>query len=114
MEINNRRSGGGQRPDRPHLRRLRPDVAEFTPTAQRGATIAIFGALYTLAGIIAPAANGSVIENAPTLLDGYQTGYRICAVIQMAGGLLGLLLMRPAADRTRVARHRAAMAAQHR
>ena len=91
-----------------------PMIAEFTPTAQRGATIAIFGAIYTLAGVIAPAANGSVIENAPTLLDGYQTGYRICAVIQVAGGLLGLLLMRPAADRTRVAAHRAAMAAQHR
>ena len=91
-----------------------PMIAEFTPTAQRGATIAIFNALYTLAGVLAPYANGSVIESAASLLDGYHTGYRICAAFQIAGGLLGLLLMRPAADRTRIARHRAAIAAQHR
>jgi MFS family permease len=86
-----------------------PMIAEFTPTLQRGAAIAIFGAIYSLAGVIAPYANGSVIERAATALDGYQTGYLICAGMQMAGGLCGLALMWPARDRDRVIRHRMAM-----
>jgi MFS family permease len=85
-----------------------PMIAEFVPIVQRGAAIAIFGAIYTLAGVIAPYANGSVIERAATALDGYQTGYLICAVMQVVGGLCGLALMRPARDRDRVIRHRAA------
>lgn len=86
-----------------------PMISEFTPLAQRGAVIAIFGAIYTLAGVIAPYANGSVIEGAATMLDGYQTGYMICAGMQIAGGICGLLLMWPAADRARVMSHRIAM-----
>jgi MFS family permease len=86
-----------------------PMISEFTPIAQRGAVIAIFGAIYTLAGVIAPYANGSVIEGAATMLDGYQTGYMICAGMQVAGGVCGLLLMWPAKDRERVTNHRIAM-----
>src|SRR5262249_6150617 len=37
-----------------------PMLGEFTPVSQRGAVIAIYGALYTLAGIIAPTVMGSV------------------------------------------------------
>jgi MFS family permease len=83
-------------------------ISEFTPILQRGAAIAIFGAIYSLAGVIAPYANGSVIEGAATALDGYQTGYLICAAMQVAGGLCGLALMWPAQDRDRVTRHRMA------
>ena len=36
-----------------------PMIGEFTPVSQRGAVIAIYGALYTLAGIIAPSVMGS-------------------------------------------------------
>lgn len=88
-----------------------PMISEFTPVRQRGAAIAIFGAIYTLAGVIAPYANGSVIERAATVLDGYQTGYLICAGMQVAGGLCGLALMWPAHDRDRVTRHRLASSA---
>jgi len=88
-----------------------PMIAEFTPISQRGAAIAIFGAIYALAGVVAPYANGSVIEGAATMLDGYQTGYLICAGMQMAGGVCGLLLMWPAADRARIINHRIAMVA---
>jgi MFS family permease len=86
-----------------------PMISEFTPILQRGAAIAIFGAIYSLAGVIAPYANGSVIEGAATALDGYQTGYLICAGMQAAGGLCGLALMWPARDRDRVTRHRMTM-----
>ncbi len=88
-----------------------PMISEFTPVAQRGAVIAIFGAIYTLAGVIAPYLNGSVIEGAATPLEGYQTGFSICAATMVAGGILGLALIRPGVDRDRVTRHRLAIGA---
>jgi len=83
-----------------------PMLSEFTPVAQRGAVIAIFGAIYTLAGIVAPYVNGSLIEGAATPLVGYHTGFAVCAAMQIAGGLAGLALMWPQADRARIARLR--------
>jgi MFS family permease len=50
-----------------------PMLGEFTPVSQRGAVIAIYGAIYTLAGIVAPQVMGSVIQHAGGLLDGYLT-----------------------------------------
>ncbi len=87
-----------------------PMIAEFTPIAQRGAVIAIFGAIYTLAGIIAPYVSGSLIQGAATVLDGYQQGYVVSAAAQIVGGIGGLLLMWPAADRERIRGHRIAAA----
>ena len=77
-------------------------IAEFTPVSQRGAVIAIYGALYTLAGILAPAVMGSVIQSSATLFDGYMTGYTINAVIMIASGLLGLMLLWPNTERARL------------
>jgi MFS family permease len=76
-------------------------IGEFTPVSQRASVIAIFGAIQTLAGVLAPAVNGSVIENAATLLEGYHAGYRITGLVQICGGLAGLLLLRPAAETAR-------------
>ncbi len=83
-------------------------LGEFTPTDQRGAVIAIYGAIYTLAGILAPYVMGSVINDAATPLLGYLAGFRILAVIMIAAGVLGLLLLWPNTERARVLR--AAMA----
>ena len=41
-----------------------PMLGEFTPVSQRGAVISIYGAIYTLAGILAPIVMGSVIQRA--------------------------------------------------
>jgi sugar phosphate permease len=87
-----------------------PMISEFTPIAQRGAVIAIFGAIYTLAGVIAPYVNGSMIENASSVLQGYQNGYMVSGSIQIAGGIAGLLLMWPAACKARIRQHRLASA----
>jgi MFS transporter, ACS family, D-galactonate transporter len=86
-----------------------PMISEFTPIRQRGAVIAIFGAIYTVAGIIAPFVSGSLIEGASSPLAGYETGYLVTAAMQLAGGIAGLLLMRPAADQERIRRHRIAV-----
>ena len=79
-----------------------PMLGEFTPVSQRGAVIAIYGAIYTLAGILAPSVMGSVIQRAAAPLDGYMTGFTINAVIMIASGLLGLLLLWPNTERARL------------
>ncbi|MBR0962125.1 MFS transporter [Bradyrhizobium japonicum] len=81
-----------------------PMLGEFTPTSQRGAILAIYGALYTLAGIIAPAVMGATIQRAGSTLDGYMTGFTINAVIMVGSGLLGLLLLWPNTERARLTR----------
>jgi MFS family permease len=79
-----------------------PMLGEFTPVSQRGAVIAIYGAIYTIAGILAPAVMGRVIQHAGGLLEGYMTGFTINAVIMIASGLLGLLLLWPNTERARL------------
>lgn len=54
-------------------------IAQFTPTAQRGAVISIYGGLYTLAGVFAPLVMGGMISRAATPLEGYLAGYGVLA-----------------------------------
>jgi len=79
-----------------------PMLGEFTPVSQRGAVISIYGAIYTIAGIVAPFVMGQVIQHAETPLDGYMTGFTINAVIMVSSGLLGLLLLWPNTERARL------------
>jgi MFS family permease len=79
-----------------------PMLGEFTPVSQRGAVISIYGAIYTLAGILAPSVMGKVIQGAVVPLDGYLTGFTINAVILVASGSLGLLLLWPNTERARL------------
>jgi MFS transporter, ACS family, D-galactonate transporter len=70
-------------------------VGEITPAAQRGALLAIGTAVGTSAGLLAPYVMGSLIENAATPLDGFNTGFMICGVIMLVGGIVGMALIRP-------------------
>jgi MFS family permease len=79
-----------------------PMIGEFTPVSQRGAVIAIYGALYTISGVLAPFVMGNVIQDSKNLLDGYMTGFTINACILVASGLLGLLLLWPNTERARL------------
>jgi MFS family permease len=79
-----------------------PMLGEFTPVSQRGAVISIYGAIYTLAGIIAPSVMGSMIQRAAVPLDGYMMGFTINAVVLIVSGLLGLLLLWPNTERARL------------
>jgi MFS family permease len=85
-----------------------PMLSEFTPTSQRAAVIAIHGAIYTIAGIVAPLVTGTAVENASTPLLGYYHGYLITALVQIAGGLAGLLLLWPASQTVQRSRWSAA------
>lgn len=77
-------------------------LGEFTPVSQRGAIIAIYGALYTLSGILAPQVMGSVIQHAGAVMAGYMTGFTINAAIMVGSGVFGLLLLWPNTERARL------------
>jgi MFS family permease len=76
-------------------------VSEITPVAQRGALLAIGTAISTSAGLLAPYVMGSIIETAATPLDGFNTGFMICGLIMLAGGIIGMALVRPEREAVR-------------
>jgi MFS family permease len=79
-----------------------PMIGEFTPVSQRGAVIAIYSAIYTLAGILAPAVMGALVQHAGGLTEGYLMGFTINAAILITSGLLGLMLLWPNTERARL------------
>lgn len=80
-------------------------VSELTPQAQRAAMLAITTSVVTFAGVLAPRITGSIIQSAPTPLAGYEQGFVILGILLIAGGIIGLLFIRPEADRKRLAAH---------
>jgi MFS family permease len=84
-----------------------PMLSEFTPVSQRGAILAIYGAIYTLAGIIAPYVMGNIIQGSANMLDGYMKGFTINACVMIASGVAGLLLLWPNTERARLMRDEA-------
>ena len=88
-------------------------VSEITPVAQRGALLAIGTAVSTSAGLLAPYVMGSVVETAATPLDGFNTGFMICGVIMLVGGVIGMTLMRPERETMRWASKMPEAAVEH-
>jgi MFS transporter, ACS family, D-galactonate transporter len=70
-------------------------VSEIVPVAQRGALLAIGTAVSASAGLLAPYVMGSVVEAATTPLNGFNTGFMICGVVMLVGGIIAMALMRP-------------------
>jgi ACS family D-galactonate transporter-like MFS transporter len=87
-------------------------VSELTPQPQRAAMLAIATSTVTFAGVIAPFAMGRVVQYAATRQAGYEQGFVILGALLLAGGIIGLLFIRPEADRKRLAAHAAAAALQ--
>ncbi|MBV8392911.1 MAG: MFS transporter, partial [Alphaproteobacteria bacterium] len=77
-------------------------VSELTPQPQRGAMLAITNSLVTLAGVASPFVMGRVIQNAAAPGAGYEHGYLILGCLMIAGSLIGMLFIRPDADRKRL------------
>jgi len=70
-------------------------LGEITPASQRGAVLGINSAIGTSAGIIAPYLMGSVIEGSASAAQGYINGFVICGIVNLIGGLIAVLFLRP-------------------
>jgi ACS family D-galactonate transporter-like MFS transporter len=79
-------------------------VAEITPAVQRGALLATGAAVASSAGLLAPYIMGSVIETAATQLDGFNTGFFMCGIIMLAGGVIAIALVNPEREAQRRSR----------
>jgi MFS family permease len=79
-------------------------LSEITPSKRRGAVITMYTALLTTAGFIAPAAMGYSLQAAATPADGFREGFVIVGIVTLIGGLLGVWLINPKADRERLAK----------
>lgn len=77
-------------------------IGEITPSAQRGAILAINSSLATIAGLLAPMVTGWILQNAATPGIGYGHSYLVSAVILMVGGGIALLMIHPGASRDRL------------
>jgi len=82
-------------------------VSELTPQPQRAAMLAIVNSIITLGGVAAPLVMGGVVQTAATRLAGYDRGFVILGCLLIAGGLIGMIFIRPEADRQRLARRAA-------
>ncbi|MBV9522398.1 MAG: MFS transporter, partial [Alphaproteobacteria bacterium] len=78
-------------------------IGEITPVGQRGALLCITNAVATSAGLIAPLLMGHVIDHGATVAAGYDHGFLIAGLVTLAGGLIGMIFMRPAAALRRFA-----------
>ena len=70
-------------------------LAEVVPPQQRAAMLAINNSIASMAGIAAPVATGALIQGIPGAA-GYETGFALCGLLMVVGGLLGFWLIDPA------------------
>ena len=77
-------------------------VGEIVPTRQRGAALAIYSAVITAAGLIAPTVMGYAVEWGGALLQGYLNGFLVSAAVAVFAGVVGVLAIDPEGDRARL------------
>lgn len=77
-------------------------ASELTPTSQRGAVLAITNSTWSLAGLVAPAIMGRLIDTGETAASGYLHGFVISGAIACVGGLIGAVFMQPEFTRKRL------------
>ncbi|MEQ1753359.1 MAG: MFS transporter [Micropepsaceae bacterium] len=70
-----------------------PIVAERVPASQRAGMIAIGQALVTLAGVIAPAVTGRIVDTGSGAAQGFELGFLLCGAILTFAPVLGIVAL---------------------
>jgi MFS transporter, ACS family, D-galactonate transporter len=74
-------------------------LAEVAPIRQRGAVLGVNTAITTLAGPLASAVMGMVVDVGPSPAAGFRTALLLAGTLVILGGLAGFFLIDPEADR---------------
>lgn len=74
-------------------------LAEVTPVRQRGAILGVNTAITTLAGPLAPAVMGILVDAGTSSAAGFRAALLLAGVLVALGGLAGFFLIDPEADR---------------
>ncbi|NDV10206.1 MFS transporter [Rhodococcus sp. IEGM 248] len=77
--------------------------AEISPNSQRGGVLGAYVAVYSITGVVAPAATGALVESAETPLAGYNQMFIFSAILLIVGGLVYAGLVNPEKDAKRIA-----------
>jgi len=78
-----------------------PLVGEISPVHQRGATLGISNALFTIAGLIAPWVMGHIVDVGADPAAGFRNGFLFGGAVIASGGVLAILLISPESDLVR-------------
>ncbi len=73
-------------------------IAELVPVAQRAACLGVCVAGYSVGGMLAPVVSGAMISGAAGPLGGFDASIQLCALLLMAGGVIGAVSIRPQAE----------------
>ena len=79
-------------------------IGEITPPMQRGAMLGITNSVHTLAGLVAPAMMGHIIDAYASPASGFRIGYVMNGLMVIALGVVAAVLINPQADLARFAR----------
>lgn len=72
-------------------------LSEIVPDAQRSGMIAMYTAVSTIAGAIAPIVMGRVLQtHGGSSLNSFEFGFMVCGAVMVAGAVVGMLGQNPA------------------
>ncbi|MEJ8855608.1 MFS transporter [Variovorax robiniae] len=78
-------------------------LAQVTPTSRRGAVLAIDNSIASLAGVMAPAVSGALIQAAPGAI-GFEHGFALTGALMIVGGIVGFFIVDPEGSATKLLR----------
>ena len=78
-------------------------LAQVTPTSRRGAVLAIDNSIASLAGVLAPAVSGALIQATPGGA-GFEHGFALTGVLMIVGGFVGFFIVNPEGSATKLLR----------
>ncbi|MEJ8846356.1 MFS transporter [Variovorax rhizosphaerae] len=78
-------------------------LAQVTPGSRRGAVLAIDNSIASLAGVLAPAVSGALIQAAAGAA-GFQHGFGLTGALMVVGGLVGFFIVNPEGSANRLLR----------